>query len=121
MHTPMRAMHTMQVREEEIEGEAMERLEMRKTTLLAGKSERFAAIQARRVKTMRQLIEARKYVGTHRKLVKPTVVEKYAHYGSNVYAPMAREGRFPETKPSVSAGCAVWRGAVRGGVVRSGA
>ncbi len=48
---------------------------------------------------MRQLIENRKYVEQHRRLHKPSVVERYANFGSSAYAPVAREGRFPETKP----------------------
>jgi hypothetical protein len=49
-----------------------------------------------------QLIESRKYVERHRKLTKPTIVERYANFGSTTYAPVQRDGRFPETKPSVS-------------------
>jgi hypothetical protein len=31
--------------------------------------------------------------------VRPTIVERYADFGSGTYAPLTREGRFPETKP----------------------
>jgi hypothetical protein len=51
-----------------------------------------------------QLIESRKYVERHRKLTKPTIVERYASFGSTTYAPVQRDGRFPETKPTVGAG-----------------
>ena len=44
-----------------------------------------------------QLIEARKYVEKPRKLQKLTIVEKYANFGSSTYAPVQRDGRFPET------------------------
>ncbi len=85
-----------QAREEEIEEANNKRVEERKTHMLQQKAPQFAAIQANRIKTMRQLIEARKYVERHRKLIKPTIVEKYANFGSTTYAPVQREGRFPE-------------------------
>lgn len=89
----------LQVREEEIEEENIRRVEARKTKLLSEKAAKFAYIQANRIKTMRHLIEQRKYVEKPRKLQKPTIVEQYANYGSTKYAPVQREGRFPETKP----------------------
>eukprot|EP00195_Chlamydomonas_chlamydogama_P000588 CAMPEP_0202922768 /NCGR_PEP_ID=MMETSP1392-20130828/78098_1 /ASSEMBLY_ACC=CAM_ASM_000868 /TAXON_ID=225041 /ORGANISM="Chlamydomonas chlamydogama, Strain SAG 11-48b" /LENGTH=1175 /DNA_ID=CAMNT_0049616413 /DNA_START=82 /DNA_END=3609 /DNA_ORIENTATION=- len=88
----------LNVREEEIDEATMRRVEDRKTAMLQERSGRFATIQASRIKTMRQLIEARKYVERPRKLQKPTVVERYANFGSNTYAPVQREGRFPDNK-----------------------
>lgn len=32
-------------------------------------------------------------------LHKLTVVEKYANFGSTMYAPVLREGKFPDNKP----------------------
>lgn len=90
----------------------MAQVEARKATLLRGKASAFAAIQASRIKTMRQLVEARKYVEMPRKLLKQTVVERYANFGSTAYAPVQREGRFPEAKPlvggAVGALCGCW-------------
>lgn len=88
-----------QVREEELDDENRLRVEARKEAMLAGRAGKFADVQATRIKTMRQLIENRKYVEKHRKLHKPTIVERYANYGSGTYAPLQREGRFPESKP----------------------
>lgn len=66
----------MQVREEEIDAAVTARVEARKAHMLSETAPRFAEIQSTRIKTMRQLIEGRKYVETHRKLQKPTVVER---------------------------------------------
>jgi hypothetical protein len=44
-----------QVREEEFDLGTLRRLEERKTAMLEAKSTRFAEIQARRIKTMRQV------------------------------------------------------------------
>lgn len=87
------------VREEELDETAMRQVEARKAQLLQQKSSKFAEIQANRIKTMRQLVEARKYVEKPRKLHKQTIVERYANFGSTAYAPVQREGRFPEAKP----------------------
>ena len=46
-----------------------------------------------------RLFCVRRYVEQHRKLHKPTIVEKYANFGSTTYAPLQRDGRFPESKP----------------------
>lgn len=89
----------LQVREEEIDAEATYRIEARKAEMMDTKAAKFATIQSNRIKTMRQLIENRKYVEQHRKLHKPTIVEKYANFGSTTYAPLQRDGRFPESKP----------------------
>ncbi|KAG2496803.1 hypothetical protein HYH03_005210 [Edaphochlamys debaryana] len=91
--------NALQVREEEMEADNQARVEARKQAMLAAKAGKFADVQATRIKTMRQLIENRKYVEKHRKLHKPTIVERYANFGSGTYAPMQREGRFPESKP----------------------
>ena len=86
-------------REEEFDESTMRRVEGRKTGLLEEGTGRFAAIQAGRIKTMRHLIEARKYVEKPRKLHKLTIVEKYANFGSTLYAPVQRDGRAAETRP----------------------
>ena len=87
------------VREEEFDEGTMRRVEARKTGLLQEGTGKFAAIQAGRIKTMRRLIEARKYVEKPRKLHKLTVVEKYANFGSSLYAPVQREGKLAESRP----------------------
>ncbi|GIL52182.1 hypothetical protein Vafri_8117, partial [Volvox africanus] len=91
--------NALQVREEELDEDHRQRVEERKKATLAARAGRFADVQATRIKTMRQLIENRKYVEKHRKLHKPTIVERYANFGSGTYAPLQREGRFPESKP----------------------
>ncbi|GIL83565.1 hypothetical protein Vretifemale_12354, partial [Volvox reticuliferus] len=91
--------NALQVREEELDEAHRQRVEERKKATLAARAGRFADVQATRIKTMRQLIENRKYVEKHRKLHKPTIVERYANFGSGTYAPLQREGRFPESKP----------------------
>lgn len=67
------------------------------------KATKFARIQSNRIKTMRMLLSARKYSEKPRKLHKQSIVERYANFGSTAYAPVQREGRFPEAKPQV--GC----------------
>ncbi|GFR51855.1 hypothetical protein Agub_g14325, partial [Astrephomene gubernaculifera] len=91
--------NALQVREEELEEEHRQRVEERKQATLEAKAGIFADVQATRIKTMRQLIENRKYVEKHRKLHRPPIVERYANFGSGTYAPLQREGRFPESKP----------------------
>lgn len=49
-----------QVREEEFASEAAERVTARKAYMLHASASKFAGIQSSRIKTMRQLIEARK-------------------------------------------------------------
>jgi len=52
-------------------------------------------------------VEARKYIEKPRRLHKTTIIERYANFGSTTYAPVQREGRFPEAKPKVrGCGCA---------------
>lgn len=55
-------------REEEYELSASHRVETVKTMRLEGAAEKFSEIQASRVKTMRQLLEARKYLEKPRKV-----------------------------------------------------
>eukprot|EP00951_Prasinocladus_malaysianus_P001469 scaffold10119_cov42-Prasinocladus_malaysianus.AAC.2 len=64
-----------------------------------GPAQVFASIQKRRIKAVRQLTHARTKTDTTR-IVKKTIVQKYGDFGSSVYAPLQREGRFPETKPA---------------------
>ncbi|GFH27627.1 uncharacterized protein HaLaN_25984, partial [Haematococcus lacustris] len=90
----------IQVREEEFDERCASRVEARKVAQLEAKSSRFAEIQAARIKTMRQLLESRKYAEKPRRLVRPGIVERYANYSSTTYAPVQREGRFPEAKPN---------------------
>ncbi|KAG1677423.1 hypothetical protein FOA52_001878 [Chlamydomonas sp. UWO 241] len=80
-------------REEEFDDTANARVDSRKAMQLSRAAEKFAAITASRVKEMRRLVESRKYVEVPRKLAKPGVVERAANYASDLYAPMAREGR----------------------------
>jgi len=87
-------------REEEFETTATMRVDQRKMTGLERTANRVAGIQAARCKTMRHLVEARKYVEKPRKLHKLAVVEKYAQYSSSMYAPLQREGRFPDSGPA---------------------
>ena len=80
-------------REGDYDDTTARRIEDRKATLLAERADKFASIQAGRIKTMRHLTEARKYVEKPRKLQKLSVIEKYADYGSSVYAPIQRDGK----------------------------
>jgi hypothetical protein len=91
----------------------MQQVEARKTMMLQQKASKFASVQAKRIKTMRQLVGARKYVEKPRKLYKQNIVERYANFGSTAYAPVQREGRFPELKPQVRRFGAVGKGKVQ--------
>lgn len=92
----------LQVREEEIEAEAAQRVEDKKATLLQQKAGKFAMLQSSRIKTMRQLIEKRRHVevpgsSTSQQQAAVNIVQAYADYGSSKYAPVTRDGRFPES------------------------
>ena len=84
-------------REEESERTAAERLERLRGGRLAEKQRAFAAIQQRRVKQLRKLGASRKAVFESSDA--KTLVDDYATFSSNVYAPITREGKFPDTKP----------------------
>lgn len=88
----------LQVREEEFDDQTIRRVEGRKSDLLKEGAGKFAAIQTGRIKTMRRLIEARKYVEKPRDLNKLSIIDKYANFGSTLYAPVQRDGRYTETK-----------------------
>lgn len=94
----------MQVREEEIEEAHRAQVAQRTSALLSSKAPRFAAIQASRIKTIRLLAEKRKQVDVLSKgsTQKPSIIDKYADYGSAVYAPLQREGRFPDVVKAAS-------------------
>jgi hypothetical protein len=99
----------LQVREEEIEETHRAQVENRSAALLAAKAQKFAAIHSSRIKTIRQLAARRKAVdaaarGSSGSGASSSIIDKYADYGSPVYAPLQREGRFPDTvKPSAAA------------------
>jgi hypothetical protein len=48
---------------------------------------------------MRQLVSDRKYIGTHRKLVKPNTIERAANFASNLYAPVQVRELKPDLWP----------------------
>jgi hypothetical protein len=98
------------VREEEIEEAHRAQVEQRSAALLAAKAHKFAAIHSSRIKTIRQLAARRKAVDAAARGSSgsgSSIIDKYADYGSPVYAPLQREGRFPDAiKPSAAAGSA---------------
>lgn len=59
----------------------------------------YAAIQKRRIKAVRHLTTARKMADSTLK-EKKTIIQKYGDFGSDVYAPLQRAGRFPDSKPA---------------------
>lgn len=98
------------MREEEIEEAHRAQLAERTSNVLSGKSQKFAGIHASRIKTIRQLAEKRKKVDALSKgnTQKASIIDKYADYGSAVYAPLQREGRFPDVvKAPTAAGALV--------------
>lgn len=100
----------MQVREEEIEEAHRAQVEQRSAALLAAKAPKLAAIHASRIKTIRQLAARRKAVDAAAAgSQKPhgSIIDKYADYGSSVYAPLQREGRFPDAIKPAAATAAV--------------
>eukprot|EP00201_Polytomella_parva_P022574 CAMPEP_0175045130 /NCGR_PEP_ID=MMETSP0052_2-20121109/4223_1 /TAXON_ID=51329 ORGANISM="Polytomella parva, Strain SAG 63-3" /NCGR_SAMPLE_ID=MMETSP0052_2 /ASSEMBLY_ACC=CAM_ASM_000194 /LENGTH=444 /DNA_ID=CAMNT_0016308569 /DNA_START=41 /DNA_END=1371 /DNA_ORIENTATION=+ len=87
-------------REDEVEAAHAARVEAFKESLTKSQATQYAFIQGSRLKTVRQLVEARKYVEKHRRLHSQSRVEKYTDFGSSIYAPLQREGRFPEDPPN---------------------
>lgn len=70
------------MREEEIEEQHRQQLDQRATTMLVSKAPKFAAIHSNRIKTIRHLSQVRKQVEALNRTTKPTIVQKYADYGS---------------------------------------
>lgn len=56
-------------------------------------------IQKARLKTIRRLTVARSKVPIQPISLKRDIIAEYANFGSKVYAPLQREGRFPESHP----------------------
>uniref|UniRef100_A0A383WAB7 Cilia- and flagella-associated protein 91 n=1 Tax=Tetradesmus obliquus TaxID=3088 RepID=A0A383WAB7_TETOB len=96
----------LKVREEEIEEAHRAQVEQRSAALLAAKAQKFAAIHSSRIKTIRQLAARRKAVDAAACGSSGnggSIIDKYADFGSPVYAPLQREGRFPDAiKPSAA-------------------
>ncbi|WIA14289.1 hypothetical protein OEZ85_002823 [Tetradesmus obliquus] len=96
----------LKVREEEIEEAHRAQVEQRSAALLAAKAQKFAAIHSSRIKTIRHLAARRKAVDAAACGSSGnggSIIDKYADFGSPVYAPLQREGRFPDAiKPSAA-------------------
>eukprot|EP00879_Flechtneria_rotunda_P018415 GHRR01019318.1.p1 GENE.GHRR01019318.1~~GHRR01019318.1.p1 ORF type:complete len:620 (+),score=247.57 GHRR01019318.1:678-2537(+) len=90
--------NALQVREEEIEAAHRAQVAERSAALLAAKASKFAAIHTARIKTIRQLAAKRKQVAgaASPSSQKASIIDKYADFGSDVYAPPQREGKFPD-------------------------
>jgi len=82
-------------REVALEEKASQRVENLKQGRLAEKQKVFAAIQQRRLNALRKLTKARKGVDPPKK----DIIDKYAEFSSEVYAPTTRAGQFPDSQP----------------------
>lgn len=49
--------------------------------------------------TILHIEDAQRVARDPNKVRKPDIIDKYSCYSSGVYAPMQREGRFPDTRP----------------------
>ncbi|CAG9464752.1 unnamed protein product [Pedinophyceae sp. YPF-701] len=88
----------MERREEEREQLSAERVDRIRDRRLAGKQRTFDAIQRRRMRTMRQLTKGRAELEPGA-TAKRSIIDDYADFASRVYAPLQREGRFPDAVP----------------------
>ena len=52
-----------------------------------------------RVSTLLHIEDAQRAARNPSKVSRPDLIDKYSRYSSGVYAPMQREGRFPDTRP----------------------
>ena len=52
-----------------------------------------------RVSTILHIEDAQRLQRNPDRADKPDIIDKYSRYSSGVYAPMQREGRFPDTRP----------------------
>lgn len=73
-----------------------ERIEHQRQIKLTEKDKEISQIQRRRIKALRKLSEARKDVDSKKEL--RDIVKEYADYGSEVYAPLARNGYITRDK-----------------------
>ena len=83
-------------RAEEREKHWDERIEHTRQIKLTEKDKEISQIQRRRIKALRKLSEARKHVDAKRET--RDVVNEYAEYGSEVYAPLTRNGYITRDK-----------------------
>jgi hypothetical protein len=100
-------LHT-QVREEEVEAKHVEQLQMRAAALLAARTPRLVALHAAHARAERLLAARRAALGRHSSVSavtggKADIIARYADYGSDVYAPVQRDGRFPDAPPARAA------------------
>lgn len=49
--------------------------------------------------TILHIEDAQRVAREPNKVRRPDIIDKYSEYSSGVYAPMQREGRFPDTRP----------------------
>lgn len=49
--------------------------------------------------TILHIEDAQKLQRSPDRAYKPDIIDKYSRYSSGVYAPLQREGRFPDTRP----------------------
>lgn len=49
--------------------------------------------------TILHIEDAQRVARDPNRVRKPGIIDKYSQYSSGVYAPMQREGRFPDTRP----------------------
>eukprot|EP00873_Tetraselmis_striata_P037432 jgi/Tetstr1/457696/TSEL_044243.t1 len=91
--------NALEVREANIESMAYDRVDGYREREEAKREKVYAAIQKRRIKAVRHLTTARKMADSTLK-EKKTIIQKYGDFGSDVYAPLQRAGRFPDSKPA---------------------
>ncbi|CAD7704327.1 unnamed protein product, partial [Ostreobium quekettii] len=85
-------------REQAQDERVLEKLEERKSLAMEKLHQRLAGLQKRRNAVLRHLTTSRKKAAQRGKPAR-TWVQKYADSGSNIYAPLQREGRFPHSRP----------------------
>ena len=56
-------------------------------------------LHRQRVSTILHIEDAQRVAREPNRVRKPGIIDKYSQYSSGVYAPMQREGRFPDTRP----------------------
>ncbi|GMH37824.1 hypothetical protein BSKO_05697 [Bryopsis sp. KO-2023] len=87
-------------REQRSEERIQELVKTRKEAIIGRMERTIAGIEKRRVKTVRHLDSERKLARVLRPQRKPSIVQKYGNYGSSAYAPLQRDGQFPDNRPA---------------------
>ncbi|DBA91605.1 hypothetical protein WJX77_012297 [Trebouxia sp. C0004] len=90
---------SLQHREEQIENHHAQRINALRARRSREVQQKLAYVHRQRVSTILHLEDAQRTQRYPDRTQKPDIIDRYSQYSSGVYAPMQREGRFPDSRP----------------------